>query len=171
MEKYLFGNYIDFDENETLARIYLPDDDAPASVPLNVSIDGDSDMDLQAYDFCTAYFWTNDYKVTVYKSEEDFEKANPRFSTKSMIPMGTFGPAEDNENNQQNAMILFSGFVREVVKNPEPQEGSPRIMLRIESYAMSFDLYYFEDDEIKPGYILYGQAWLYAQLKRAEKEE
>ena len=170
MEKYVFGNYMKFDENETLARIYFSDEEAASSVPLNVCLDSGSDRDLKPYDFCTAYLWTNDYNVTVYKSEEDFQKANPRFAVKSMIPMGTFGPAEDDGNCQQNAMILFSGVVQMIAVNTDWHEGIPRKMLRIDTYAISFDIYYFEDDDIKEGDLVHGQAWLYATLKRAEGE-
>ena len=88
----VFGCYLKYDDNETLARIYLPDDDKPNSVPLNFSLDKDSDMDLEPYQLCTASFWSDDYEVTVYKSEEEFNKAQPKFASKSMIPMGTFAP-------------------------------------------------------------------------------
>ena len=163
----VFGCYLKYDDNETLARIYLPDDDKPNSVPLNFSLDKESDMDLEPYELCTASFWSDDYEVTVYKSEEEFSKAETKFAPKSMIPMGTFAP----EDEGQNAFIMFSGTVTEVLKNPEWQEGRPRMLIHIETYAMEFDLIYYEDDDIKPGYLLHGRAWLYGRLERVTAPE
>ena len=79
----------------------------------------------------------------------------------AMIPMGTFSP------EQQTAAILFSGIVREVERNPEPQEGMPLWRLRIETYAFHFDLYYYQDEPIAPESVIHGQAWLYGKVTRA----
>ena len=156
---YTFGHYIDYDERETLARIYTEDE-----VPLNVSLDAGSDMDLKAEEPCSAAFWSNDYEVSVYPSEEAYYQAAEQaaqMASIAMIPMGTFSP------EQQTAAILFSGIVREVERNPEPQEGMPLWRLRIETYAFHFDLYYYQDEPVAPGYVIHGQAWLYGKVTRA----
>ena len=163
----VFGFYTKYGDNETLARIYLPDGDQPNSVPLNFSLDSESDMDLEPYQLCTASFWSDDYEVTVYKSEEEFNEAQPNFASKSMIPMGTFASGDEG----QNAFIMFSGTVTEVLKNTEWTEGRPRMLLHIETYAMEFDLIYYEDDDIRPGCLLHGRAWLYGRLERITAPE
>ncbi len=63
-------------------------------------------------------------------------------------------------------MFLFSDIVREAERNPEPEEDAPVWRLRIETYALSFDLYYFEDELVQPGYLVQGQVWLYGMLRR-----
>ncbi len=163
----VFGFYINYGDNETLARIYLPDGDQPNSIPLNFSLDSESVMDLEPYEICTAGFWSDDYEVTVYKSEEEFSRVETNFAPKSMIPMGTFASGDEG----QNAFIMFTGTVTDVLKNPEWTEGRPRMLIHIETYALEFDLIYYEDDDIKPGYLLHGRAWLYGHLERAAAPE
>ena len=87
----------------------------------------------------------------------------------SMIPIGTFPANPEQDDFQQNAMILFTGFVREVERNPEPEDGAPFWKIRIETYGLVFDLYYFEDEPVEPGYLIHGRAWLYGRLHKSEE--
>ena len=160
--KASFKAYMDYDERERLARLELED-----GIPLNVSLDGGSDTDLREGEACTVRLWTNDYAVDVYETEEAYREAEPRMDTLSMIPTGTFPSDPEERNFRQTAAILFSGIVRGVVRNPEPKEGEPVCMLRIESCAIDFDLFYFGGEPLEPGSILHGEAWLYGTLKRA----
>ena len=89
----------------------------------------------------------------------------------SMIPMGTFSANPEQKDFRQNAMILFTGIVREAERNPEPEEDAPVWRLRIETYALSFDLYYFEDELVQPGYLVHGQVWLYGAVRRKTATE
>lgn len=160
--KATFKAYLDYDERERLARLELEE-----GVPLNISLDRGSDTDLREGEICTVRLWTNDYSVDVYETEAEYREAETQMDTLSMIPTGTF-PADPKEPDfRQAASILFSGIVRGVVRNPEPKEGEPVCMLRIETFAMSFDLFYFADEPLEPGSILHGEAWLYGTLKRA----
>ena len=65
-------------------------------------------------------------------------------------------------------MILFSGFVREIERNPTPEEGAPILRARIETYGLTFDLYLFEDEDVDLGYLVHGRAWLYGKLHKAK---
>lgn len=161
MNKTVFGGYMEYSEEETLARIYLGDDE----VPVNISLDEVSDMDLENGVDCSVEIWSNDYDVSIYPSEEEYEKSDTKMATISMIPMGTFPANPEQEGFRQNAMVLFTGIVREVEQNPTPEEGTPLLRLRIETYSFTFDLFYFEDAPVEPGFIVHGRAWLYGILK------
>lgn len=163
MEKVTFDGYIDYDEAEKLARVSTLE----GAVPVNISLEEDSDWDLKEGELCNAQLWSNDYSVTVYPSEEEYSKADTHMAPISMIPMGTFPADPDQKDFKQSAMILFTGIVKEVERNPDPEDGAPVWRLRIETYAMAFDLYYFEDELIEPGFLVHGQLWLYGTLKRA----
>ena len=162
MNKTVFGGYMEFSEEETLARVYMSDEE----IPVNISLEAGSDMDLKSGEQCDVLPWSDDYEVSVYPSEEEYSKSGSHMATISMIPMGTFPADPEQEDFKQNAFILFTGIVREVERNPEPEEGTPLWRLRIETYSFSFDLYYFEDEPIEPGFIVHGRAWLYGTLKR-----
>ena len=163
MNKTIFGGYMEYSEEETLARIYLGDDE----VPVNISLDEGSDMDLENGVDCSVEFWSNDYDVSIYPSEEEYEKSDTKMATISMIPMGTFPANPEQEDFQQNAMVLFTGIVREVERNPKPVEGAPIWRLQVETYSFTFDLFYFEDAPVELGFIVHGRAWLYGTLKKA----
>ena len=161
MNKTVFGGYMELNEEETLARVYMSDDE----VPVNISLDEESDMALETGVDCSVDLWSNEYEVSIYPSEEEYEKADTKMATISMIPMGTFPANNEWENFKQNAFVLFTGIVREVERNPEPEEGAPLWRLRIETYSFAFDLFYFEDEPFEPGFIVHGRVWLYGTLK------
>ena len=165
----IFGNYMDYSENETLARVYVSTDDV--RVPVNISLDEGSDVTLREGDLCDAVLWSNDYDVQTFASDEEYRKADTQMAPVSMIPMGTFPANPDQKDFQQNAMILFTGFVRAVERNPEPEDDAPIYRIRIETYGLTFDLYYFEDEPVEPGYLVHGRVWLYGELHRSEDQE
>ena len=158
----VFKRYIQYSEEETLAAVLASQD----MVPVNISLDEGSDMNLETGDECVAELWSNDYEVSIYSNEEEYRAAGTNMAPISMIPMGTFPANPGQKDFRQNAMILFTGIVREAERNPEPEEDAPVWRLRIETYALSFDLYYFEDELIQPGYLVHGQVWLYGALRR-----
>ena len=162
-QKVIFGCFMQFDEKETLARIYVTEDE----VPVNISVGNDSDTDLKNGEECAAFFWSDDYEVSVYPTEEEYERSDTHhMATISMIPAGTFPADPGREDFKQTALILFTGIVKEVDRNPAPKEGDPLWRLRIETYGLSFDLYRYEDEPVAPGYIVHGQVWLYGVLKK-----
>ena len=167
-EPMIFDSYIDYDENETLARVRVPAEEL--EVPVNISLDKGSDMNLKTGDLCEAALWSNDYEVQIFASDDEYRKAGTQMAPVSMIPMGTFSPNPDQEDFQQNAMILFTGFVREAERNPEPEDGAPIWRIRIETYGLIFDLYYFKDEPVEPGYLVHGRAWLYGEVHKVEDE-
>ncbi len=165
-EPMYFGNYMDYSEDEALARVYVSADDV--KVPVNISLDESSDVTLREGDRCDAVLWSNDYDVQFFASDEEYRKADTQMAPVSMIPMGTFPANPDQKDFKQNAMILFTGFVREVEQNSEPEDGAPIIRIRIETYGLTFDLYYFEEEPVEPGYLVHGRAWLYGALQKAK---
>ena len=163
----VFKSYIQYSEEETLAAVLASQD----MVPVNISLDEGSDMNLETGDECVAELWSNEYEVSIYSSEEEYRAAGTNMAPISMIPMGTFPANPVQKDFRQNAMILFTGIVREAERNPEPEEDAPVWRLRIETYALSFDLYYFEDELVQPGYLVHGQVWLYGAVRRKTATE
>lgn len=168
MNKAVFGCYMDYDEEETLARINLIEDGG-LEVPVNVSLDDESDMDIENGERCEAELWSNEYEVSFYPSEEAYYKADTsQMAAISMIPMGTFpASSEEEKDYKQNAMILFTGIVREVAVNPNRETDEPKYWLRIETFALTFDLYYYGTETVEPGFLVHGEVWLYGQINRA----
>ena len=41
----------------------------------------------------------------------------------------------------------------------------------IETYALNFNLFCFEDETVEPGFIVHGTVWLNGELRKACKEE
>lgn len=160
-----FGEFIAFDETEMLARVYSSE----AFLPLNISLDDRSDQDLSTGDICKAKLWSDDYEVTIFPNEEEYRKANSDMDPISLIPRGTFPADPEQKNFRQNALILFSGIVKDVERNPRPKLGDPVQRLLIETYTLNFNLFYFEDEFIEPGSIVHGQVWLYGELKKGSK--
>ena len=95
----IFGNYMDYSENETLARVYVSTDDV--RVPVNISLDEGSDVTLREGDLCDAVLWSNDYDVQIFASDEEYRKADTQMAPVSMIPMGTFPANPDQKDFQQ----------------------------------------------------------------------
>ena len=165
MCKAVFDAYMKYDEDETLARVIVGEDE----VPLNISLLDGSDRDLAQGEACGAFLWSTDYEMTAYPTEEEYyEKDDSHMASVSMIPMGTFPAEPEQEDFQQNAFILFSGIVREAERNPQPEEGAPLWRLQVETYALTFDLFSFEEEQILPGAVVHGHAWLYGKLKRTK---
>lgn len=166
-ESMIFNSYLEYSEDETLARVETPVEEL--LVPINISLDEGADMDLKEGDLCSAALWSNDYEVEIFSSEDEYRKSGTQMAPVSMIPIGTFSANPEQDDFQQNAMILFTGFVREVERNPEPEDGAPFWKIRVETYGLVFDLYYFEDEPIEPGYLIHGRVWLYGRLHKSEE--
>ena len=167
MNEAVFGEYMAYSGEETLARIYLGDE----KIPVNISLEEGSDPDLESGMICSAEIWSNEYEIGVYSSEEEYEEEETGMATVSMIPMGTFPADEKQENFTQNAFVLFTGIVREVEPNPAPKEDDPLWRLRIETYALTFDLFYYENEPVEIGSVVEGQVWLRGTLRGLKKHE
>lgn len=165
--KVSFGTYIDFAETETLARVYSVKDE----VPVNISLDDRSDMNLEAGDICEAKLYSTEYEITIFPNEEEYRKSDINMAPVSMIPRGTFPADPTQKIFRQNALIIFSGKVKEVEWNPRPKEDEPLMRMLIETYALTFNLFCYEDEPVEPGFIVHGTVWLNGELRKACKEE
>ena len=166
--RFRFGAYMPLNETDTLARIYSYEDE----VPVNICLDADwSDWDLEQCDICEAKLWADEYEIKIFPNEEEYQKADINMAPISMIPCGTFPADPDQQNFQQNALILFSGKVKEVEWNPRPKDDKPLLRMLIETYALTFNLFCYEDEPVEPGFIVHGQVWLNGELRKACKEE
>jgi len=168
-EPMIFNSYLEYSEDEMLARVQVQTEDLP--VPVNISLDEGSDMNLEEGDSCEAALWSNEYEVKIFSSDDEYRKAGTQMAPVSMIPIGTFPANPDQEDFQQNAMIYFTGFAREVERNPNPEEGAPVWRIRVETYGLTFDLFYFEDEPVAPGYLVHGRAWLYGELHKTDSDD
>lgn len=168
-----FGFYEDYDETEKLARIYISIDDLPVPMPVNISLEDGSDMDLIKDEICEATIWSDEYwGLSVVTPEERLQSGYKTTTPHSLIPSGTF-PAkpEDWETFKQNATICFTGVVTEADKTVDPGEEDPKYKLYIEAYGLTFWLYYYGDDDVEPGYIAEGTCWIYGKLRRTKRKK
>jgi len=167
MAQASFGFYVDSGE-EKLARIY-----SKIYMPLNITLDEGSDLNLSEREPCEVDIWSNEYEeLGIYSLEEWGDPNAASNPPRRLIPCGTFAAnfAEDSnweENFKQNGTIIFTGSVIEAERINNPKEGDPKWKLLVESFKLSFWLYYYGDSPIEPGYIVNGVAWLHGKLKRA----
>ena len=169
MTKATFGSYIDYDETEKLARIYVSENDASPSIPLNVSLEDGSDVDLVEGESCEVSIWSNEYSdLGVYTPEECAEQGFGSVLPHKLIPSGTF-PADPSKEREftQNATIVFTAVVLEAEKTVDPEDDEPCYKLLLEAYGLTFSLLYFGHGPVEPGYVVDGTAWIYGKLKRA----
>lgn len=165
-----FGFYEDYDDDEKLARIYVSVDDLPFPIPVNISLEDGSDMDLNEDEICEGTIWSDEYwNLRILTPEECLQSGYQTTAPHSLIPSGTF-PAnpKDEETFKQNATVIFKGVVLEVKKTIDPGGNDPKYKLLIEAYGLTFWLYYYGDDDVEPGYIADGMCWIYGKLKRAK---
>ena len=162
-----FGFYLDCGERK-LARIYTETE----TIPLNLMLEEGSDLTLDTGDLCEADIWSNEYEDLWFSSPEEWGPGTAENPPRSLIPSGTFAAdfAEDpnwEEHFIQNETILFTGSVIEAERIEKPGADDPKWRLLIESFELSFWLYYYGDTPIEPGYVVDGVAWLRGTLKRA----
>ncbi len=171
MTKAKFGFYKDYDEREKLARIYITVDDLPFSMPVNISLEDGSDMDLNEDENCEATIWSDEYRnLGILTPEECLQSGYKTTAPHSLIPSGTFpGNPKNNESFEQNATIIFTGVVVEAEKTVHSGEDDPKYKLLIEAYGLTFWLYYYGNDYVEPGYIADGMCWIYGKLKRTKR--
>ena len=50
-------------------------------------------------------------------------------------------------------------------------DDKPLLRMLIETYALTFNLFCYEDEPVEPGFIVHGQVWLNGELRKACKEE
>lgn len=163
--KFKFGAYMPLNDTDTLARIYTYEDE----VPVNICLDADwSDWDLEQSDICEGKLWSDEYEVEFFQNEEEYQKSGINMAPVAMIPCGTFPADPDQQNFQQNALIFFSGKVKEVEWNPRPKDDKPLLRMLIETYALTFNLFCYEDEPVEPGFIVHGTVWLNGELRLGE---
>ena len=144
MTKAKFGFYEDYDNIEKLARIYVTVDDLPFPMPVNISLEDGSDMDLNEDEYCEATIWSDEYwNLNILTPEERLQSGYRTTTPHSLIPSGTFSAKpEEEETFKQNATIIFRGVVLETVKTVDPGVDEPKCKLLIEAYGLSLWLYY-----------------------------
>lgn len=162
-----FVEYINCIETKRLARVKTPEYD----IPVNVSLEESSDPDLCEGQHCTVQLWSNEYSISIYSSVEEYRKDGTGWAPISLVPSGTFPADLKRKDFKQNATIVFTGIVREAERTPLTEEDAPTWRLRIETLGFMFDLYYYGDKILEPGFVVDGVVWLYGTLKRADADD
>lgn len=161
--RFIFQDYTDYEEGK-LARV----ETMVSEIPVNIHAEDDSDWTLQNGQICEADVCAVGNDITVYSSEEEYAQSGKRMAVVSMIPMGTFPANPEDKNFKQSAHILYVGKVVDVRKNETTGEDEPNYLLTIQTYEMQFELYVYYEGSIERGNLIYGVAWLFADVLRAE---
>ncbi len=159
---FRFKAFLDYEDGR-LARVETTGD---FEVPMNISCEENTDLSLAEGDLCEAEVMGAGSNIVLYRDEEAFEKANPLFAMPSVIPAGVFPPDNNTDSFQQEPVILFSGTVRNVIKNPDPQPDEPNYFLEVETLEMDLSLYILYDGDIEKGSIISGEAWIFGDIKK-----
>ena len=173
MTKAKFGFYMDYDETEKLARIYA----SKIRMPINITLEEGSDLDLKEGDPCEVLIWSDEYESLSVSSLEEWGDPDAALNPPRMlIPSGTFAAdftvnPDWKKTFRQNGTISFTGSVICAERIHSPKNDDPKWKLFIESFELSFWLYFFEDKHVEPGYIVDGEAWLSGKLKRTTPKQ
>ena len=138
-------------------------------IPINVFIDNYENFRDALEGPCQMDIYGMGSDIEVFASEEEYYASKySAFSAVSMIPIGSFVPYGENEEARiDSPHILFSGRVLDVDRNPEPKDGEPDYLVYVETLEFDFYLYCGycgHIDNIEPGNIIYGVAWLFGDL-------
>ena len=79
-------------------------------------------------------------------------------TARGLIPIGTF---PDPDTGEETPDILFTGVVTHLETDPDAPEDEPDCSAEVETADFTFRLLFRTEDEIKPGNVLYGFAWLF----------
>ena len=130
-------------------------------IPLNIFMEPDSDRDLEEGDPCEIEVYGYSHDTKAFPDEAVYYAAGGNFAPRSLIPCGMFPSDPDDERTfTQSPVIMFSGEVHYVEKDPFQRDDGPDYLLAVETYDLNMKLYAACDEEIEEGYIVSGTAWL-----------
>ncbi len=164
LTKFRFRCFIDCEEGK-IAQVETTGD---MEVPMNILCDENTDFSLAGGDLCEIDVCGVANGVELFKNEDEYYATGSMFAVPSIIPSGSF-PSDGNAESGpgQVPVIMFTGTIRAVEKNPEPKPDEPGYRLEVETLEMSMSLYLNYDGELKEGSVISGEAWLFGDVVRA----
>lgn len=161
MSKFMFQYYMDYEDGK-MARFNTTGE---LEIPVNIFIDNVADYLDAKEGPCSIEVNGMGSSIQIFESEEAYYASDMKLDVISMIPMGTFPADPNNKDFEESPRIIFSGKALRVEWDPEAEDGNPNYRVLIETLEMQFYLYLRSDQQIKPGYVLHGVAWLFGDLE------
>ena len=158
--EFVFHRWID-SRGGHLARFSL---EAVGGVPVNIEIDNANGAGITAGQTCRVEVYGFGSAPEVYASETDYYSSKHSMYVDSLIPTGTF-PSTSRSGKEESAEILFSGKAQIVETKSGAGPNEPNCCVVMKVLGMVFLLYTRSDENIAPGSIIHGTAYLYGELK------
>ena len=132
MSTFTFESFIDYEDGK-MARVYTLEDDAVSGVPLNIHIDNADQYPALEKCLCEIDVKGIAGDLDLYASSEEYEKAEPFFAEKSLIPTGAFPLPGKEDSFTPSAHVIFSGRVLTVWHNPGSDPDEPNYCLWVDT--------------------------------------
>lgn len=134
-------------------------------IPVNIFADADSDLTLREGALCVLRVYGLAGSFHIYLNEEIFDAVDTPLASKSLLPIGTFPPdGKVRDDYSQSPLILFTGTVTEVERNDDPDPEAIEACATVETLAMTLHLFINDGGVLQPGNVIYGEAWLFADI-------
>ena len=160
---FIFHSYVPYDDKNDHG--FLAAMETTDGIPVNVFAEPGSSNDLQDGDTCEVLVYGVCSDLTVYTSEEQYRAADTPLDVIAMIPAGTFSPDPENTDFKQSPWIIYSGKIIQAQKLEAEDERRPNYFIVVETLGMTIGAYTHFNDEIEPGYVVHGTAWLYGVIE------
>lgn len=137
-------------------------------VPVNVYADPGTDFLMPWGTACEFALngLANARSLEVFSRKEDYLRSDIRIACPGLIPVGAFATEEEEREGtfRETPTAVFSGVVKKVeVLEPEPYR--PAFLAEVETVGLTVNLYYDSDRAVRPGDLLFCEAWLFGQIK------
>lgn len=159
--EFVFHRWIE-SRDGYLARVSL---ETAGGVPVNIEIDNANEAEVAVGQTCRVEVCGFGSTPEVYASEADYYRSKHSMDVDSLIPTGTF-PSSCRSEKEESAEILFSGRAQFVETEPEAGPDEPNCCIIVNVLGMVFLFYTRTDENIAPGSIVHGTAYLYGELKQ-----
>ncbi len=159
--EFVFRRWIESGDGH-LARFSL---ETAGGVPVNIEIDNANEAGITAGQTCRVEVYGFGCAPEVYASEADYNRSRHSMDADSLIPTGTF-PATSRSGKAESSEILFSGKAQIVETELEAGPDEPNCCITVKALGMVFLLYTRSNENIAPGSIVHGTAFLYGELKQ-----
>lgn len=156
MTNMTFYYFIDY-ENGKIARMETIGD---YEIPLNVLIENEHNLINMSQGQYKLILYAISDNLKFYSSTEAFNASSCNVACNSVFPIGVFSENPNNQNVKESPHILFAGKVMCVEKDA----GNSECCIYVKTGYFGFYLYASFEDDIRAGYIVYGKAYLYADI-------
>ena len=133
-------------------------------IRVGVDLDNPEDYPETTSGFCHCRLCGETQDFEVYHSEEQYDQAGLGCASYSFFPIGLMTPDRLAEDQEQCALVEFSGMVKEVIHIPAATGDAPNYWVVVETLEMHVHLALHFDDVIEPGFFIHCVTALHGRI-------